>query len=144
MARKWVAVSAYATAGRIVRPSNPASRWRNSRSARAFVSTTKGSMVTSTVTTGRTFSSRFRRSQRGPRRLYEMAMGSGIVQFREDEDALEYLRERGVNPNEFGREAFEAALRRLRAEEKAEALEDRKTRLPRSVEEMVRGDRDDH
>lgn len=73
-----------------------------------------------------------------------MAMGSGIVQFREDEDALEYLRERGVNPNEFGREAFEAALRRLKAEEKADVLADRATSLPRSIEEMVREDRESH
>lgn len=73
-----------------------------------------------------------------------MAMSSGIVQFREDEDALEYLRERGVNPNEFGREAFEAALRRLRAEEKVDALEDRRARLPRPIEELVREDREDH
>lgn len=73
-----------------------------------------------------------------------MVMSSGIVQFREDEDALEYLRERGVNPNEFGREAFEAALRRLRAEEKVEALESGKARLPRSIEEMVREDRENH
>lgn len=73
-----------------------------------------------------------------------MAMSSGIVQFREDEDALEYLRERGVNPNEFGREAFEAALRRLKAEEKADALADRAASLPRSIEEMVREDRESH
>lgn len=62
--------------------------------------------------------------------------------FRADEASLSYLRDRGVNPNRFAREAFEATLRRLRAQQSAESLADVQAKLPRPVEELVRDDRD--
>ncbi len=69
-------------------------------------------------------------------------MGSDIVQFREDDEALAYLRARGVNPNEFGREAFEATLRRLRAEERMAKLGKVGAKLPRPIQDLIREDRD--
>lgn len=69
-------------------------------------------------------------------------MPSDVIQFREDREAVEYLRERGINPNEFGREAFEAALRRLRAREAMDRLGEVGARLPKPVEELVREDRE--
>jgi len=38
-------------------------------------------------------------------------MASEVVQFRESAEAVAYLRERGINPNEFGKDAFQRALR---------------------------------
>lgn len=69
-------------------------------------------------------------------------MATEVVQFREDPDALAYLRDRGINPNEFAREAFEANLRRLKAEEKVERLESLQIDLPRPVVDLIREDRD--
>lgn len=67
---------------------------------------------------------------------------SEVVQFREDPEALGYLRERGINPNRFAREAFEAMLRKLKAEEAADELAGIQARLPRPIEEMIREDRE--
>lgn len=69
-------------------------------------------------------------------------MATEVVQFREDEDVLAYLRDRGINPNRFAREAFEATLRKLRAQEAADELADVQAELPRPVEELIREDRD--
>jgi hypothetical protein len=69
-------------------------------------------------------------------------MASGVVQFRQDEDKLKALRERGINPNEFAREAFEAMLRRLEAEEAMRELGKVKARLPKPVADLIREDRD--
>ncbi len=69
-------------------------------------------------------------------------MPSDVIQFREDREAVQYLRERGINPNEFGREAFEAALRRLRAREAMDQLSEVGARLPKPVEDLVREDRE--
>lgn len=71
-------------------------------------------------------------------------MASGIVQFREDEETLEFLRKRGINPNEFGREAFERAVRRLRVQRWVEAAEQIKARPTRPIEDLLREDRDAH
>lgn len=69
-------------------------------------------------------------------------MPSEVVQFREDAGSLAFLRERGINPNEFAREAFEANLRKLRAEETAEELGAVQADLPRPIEEIIREARD--
>jgi hypothetical protein len=71
-------------------------------------------------------------------------MTSGVVQFREDGALLAYLRKRGLNPNEFAREALERAYRRLRMEEANRRLEKFAFRLPKSAAELVREDRDSH
>lgn len=57
-------------------------------------------------------------------------MASDVVQFRQDAEALEYLRRMGLNPNEVGKLAFEAAVREIRA------------RLPEPVERAIREVRD--
>lgn len=69
-------------------------------------------------------------------------MASEVVQFRKDAESLAFLRERGVNPNEFAREAFEANLRRMRAEETAEELGAVQADLPQPIEEIIREARD--
>lgn len=69
-------------------------------------------------------------------------MATEVVQFREDSEALAYLRGRGVNPNEFAREAFEANLRKIRAQETAEKLSEVQADLPRPVAEIIREARD--
>lgn len=69
-------------------------------------------------------------------------MASGIVQFREDQEELDYLRGRGINPNQLAREAFEAALNRIRAEERYEKIRDIRLKFPEPPEELVRRNRD--
>lgn len=69
-------------------------------------------------------------------------MGAPIIQFREAQEAIDFLRKRGVNPNEFGRLAFQAAIRRLRAQEAAEEGAQTKARLPKPVSNLVREGRD--
>lgn len=65
------------------------------------------------------------------------------LQFRVDEARVAYLTERGLNPNEFARQAFEQALRALRAEGRLARLRS----LPitfdgRDAARLVREDRD--
>ena len=67
---------------------------------------------------------------------------SGRVQFREDPAVLAYLEQRGVNPNELARTAFEAEVRRIRAKEKFEKLRARAIRLPESRAKLIREIRD--
>jgi hypothetical protein len=69
-------------------------------------------------------------------------MPTKVVQFREDEESLAFLRERDINPNEFAREAFRSTLRRLQAEEVTDRLANVQADLPRPVEDLVREDRD--
>lgn len=69
---------------------------------------------------------------------------SEVVQFREDEAALAFLRQRGINPNAFAREAFERAMRRLRAEETIRAASKVRARLDKPIEDLIREDRESH
>lgn len=69
-------------------------------------------------------------------------VASDVVQFRQDAETVTYLRKRGINPNEFGKEAFEAYLRRLQAEESVKRLAKIKARLPRPIERIIREQRD--
>lgn len=78
-----------------------------------------------------------------------MAMVSGVVQFREDEAELAFLRAHGVNPNELAREAFEHALRVVHAKVRAERIREfrQMIRIPEDVDitALIREDRDtDH
>lgn len=81
-------------------------------------------------------------------------MESGIVQFREDQATLEDLKKAGINPNEFGRQAFEQAYRRFAVDRKMKFLAEVRERIRRDtkgkgvsmadIEGMVRRDRDSH
>lgn len=64
------------------------------------------------------------------------------VQFREDEEVVAYVERQGYNPNEFARQAFEEAVRRLRAEDRARRLREAEIELPGSTAEAVREDRE--
>lgn len=44
------------------------------------------------------------------------------VQFREDEDLIEYVTARGEDPNEVAKRAFEQEFRRMKAREARKAL----------------------
>ena len=79
-------------------------------------------------------------------------MATSIVQFREDDVNVQFLRSKGINPNEFGREAFEEALRRLRAMEASVKINEMAERIRKrigdrpyydgNVVDLVRHDRD--
>lgn len=83
-----------------------------------------------------------------------MYVATIIVQFRAEEEAREYLQKQGINPNEFGREAFERALRELRAEQNMAEVNRMRERIkarlrgrrlfPKTAAQMVREDRDSH
>jgi hypothetical protein len=44
-------------------------------------------------------------------------MATEVLSFREDAEAIAYLREKGINPNQFAKEAFERTLRLAKLEE---------------------------
>lgn len=68
---------------------------------------------------------------------------TGRVQFREDEEALTYVRTRGLNPNDLAKRLFEAEVRRMRAEDRHARLQEMQVRMPAGGgAEMVREDRD--
>lgn len=68
---------------------------------------------------------------------------TGRVQFRESQDTLDYLRARGVNPNDLARELFEAEVRRMRAEERHARLQQMQVHMPPGGgAAMVREDRE--
>lgn len=46
----------------------------------------------------------------------------GVVQFREDDEVLDFLRSEGYNPNLLSRQLLEARVRRLRAEKRMQEL----------------------
>ncbi len=81
-------------------------------------------------------------------------MSSGVVQFREDEATLEALRLAGINPNEFGRRAFEEAFRRFTTDRKMKFLSEVRERIRRRAGHagvskvdfvaLVRRDRESH
>jgi hypothetical protein len=65
------------------------------------------------------------------------------VQFREDEDAIAFLEGMGLNPNEVAKSAFDARVRKLRAEAKMARLTGiRRTPVPGGYAKAVREDRD--
>lgn len=64
------------------------------------------------------------------------------VQFRAREEALDYLRGRGISPNELARDLFHEEVRRLQAEDRHARLQGMQVAMPRGGDEMVREDRD--
>lgn len=73
-------------------------------------------------------------------------MVTGVIQFREDERELQFLRAQGINPNELAREAFEQAVRIVRAKSRAEAIRRLRVRVPKGIDvaSLIRRDRDTH
>ena len=74
---------------------------------------------------------------------------SVVIQFRKDDAEVEFLRQQGFNPNEFGSMAFDEALRFARASARAKTIAEIRRRLPkdigRDVVASIREDRDtDH
>ena len=66
----------------------------------------------------------------------------GLVQFREDDDVLEFLREAGYNPNQLSRELLEARYRLLRSQRRMATLERLSADLG-DVVKLVRQERDE-
>ena len=50
-------------------------------------------------------------------------MASKVVSFRQDEEAIRFVREQGLNPHELARGAFERELARLHSESPRKILE---------------------
>lgn len=68
---------------------------------------------------------------------------TGRVQFRASQEALDHLKAKGVNPNDVAKAAFEAEVRRMRAEERHERLREMQVRMPEGGGAgVVREDRD--
>lgn len=71
-------------------------------------------------------------------------MPTKVVSFREDEEALRYVREQGLNPSEVAKEAFEKEIQHLRTLGALEWL--RQNPLPslgRRAEDLIRETRDE-
>ena len=61
------------------------------------------------------------------------------VQFREDPGVLEFVKARGLNPNEVARKAFEAEVRRMKGDDWLSRLRQlQKGMRPFAVEDVVR------
>lgn len=78
-----------------------------------------------------------------------------VIQFRADETAHAFLTKLGINPNDFGREAFERSLRMLRADRNMDEVNRMRERIKgrlrgkplfggKSGVKMLREDRDSH
>lgn len=65
------------------------------------------------------------------------------VQFRAGQETLDYLRAKGLHPNEVAKALFEAEVRRMRAEDRHARLQGMQVRMPPGGgAEMVREDRE--
>lgn len=75
-------------------------------------------------------------------------MASRVVQFRAPADMVRFLQDRGINPNEAAREAFEGLYRRAKAGETYQDLtrlvSSGGIKLKRSPEDIMREERDSH
>lgn len=81
-------------------------------------------------------------------------MTSFVVQFRQATAAREYLLSKGLQPNEFGREAFEKALRILQETENVQRINRMAERIRKrtggrsifggNVVDLLRRDRESH
>jgi HD-like signal output (HDOD) protein len=69
-------------------------------------------------------------------------MASEVLSFRLDTKDAAYLRQHGLNPNEFAKTAVETYLRRLRAEASVKSLAKAAWKFPKPVEDVVRQMRD--
>lgn len=71
-------------------------------------------------------------------------MAGEVIQFRETKEIVDKVRRRKLNPNLVAREAFEARVRRLEAEDQLKRLSRFKVRLRKSAAAIIREDRDSH
>ncbi|MBI2079095.1 MAG: hypothetical protein HYT80_12160 [Euryarchaeota archaeon] len=69
-------------------------------------------------------------------------MATTVVQFREDVSDIEFLRSKGINPNDFARQAFEDALRVIRAQERYEKLRELRVKVKEDPALFFRRERD--
>lgn len=70
-------------------------------------------------------------------------MPSVNIQFREDQEVVDFVEGRGLRPSQLAKEAFEREVRRLRAQEHARELQSLNVKLPPGfAERAVREDRD--
>lgn len=69
-------------------------------------------------------------------------MASEVLSFRLDSRDVAYLRQQGLNPNEFAKGAVETYLRRMRAEASAKSLAKAGWKFPKPVEQVIREMRD--
>jgi hypothetical protein len=67
---------------------------------------------------------------------------TGRVQFRAGQEVLDYLRAKGLSPNDLAKALFEAEVRRMRAEDRHGRLRTMQVRMPEGGAQMVREDRD--
>lgn len=67
---------------------------------------------------------------------------SVIVQFREGEAEVDYVRSKGINPNELAREAFQQAVHHLRSQDRYEAIRRVRFPFPEPVGDALRSERE--
>lgn len=73
-----------------------------------------------------------------------MSMAGEVIQFRESKEIVDKVRRRNLNPNRVAREAFEATVRELEAQDQMKRLAKFKVKLPKPAAEIIREDRDAH
>lgn len=66
------------------------------------------------------------------------------VQFRIDAPFVDFLQARGLNPNEVARRAFEAEVRRMRAQDAQERLRRLNVAFTGDAAALVREERESH
>ena len=80
-------------------------------------------------------------------------MATGIVQFRESLEEIEFLRRSGINPNDLAREAFRVRLDEIHRAARRKRFEEIRRRfietnrqhpMPVPIVEWIRRDRESH
>ena len=66
----------------------------------------------------------------------------GVIRVRLDDEDEAWLRKRGIEPGQFVQHAVHEAVRRLQIREASEFLAKNRIKFEKSVEEMIREDRD--
>lgn len=69
-------------------------------------------------------------------------MGTKVVSFREDEEALRFIREQGLNPSEVAKEAFEAYIKRLQRRQALDWIREHQIEGPGDAAQEIRELRD--
>lgn len=69
-------------------------------------------------------------------------MVSVIVQFREAETDVAYVRSKGINPNELARDAFQQAVHHLRSQDRYEAIRRVRFPFPEPARDAIRSERE--
>ena len=65
--------------------------------------------------------------------VYRNCMASVNVQFREDEDVVEFVKQQGIKPGELAKLGFEKEVRRLQAEQHRRDLEALRLKIPKGL-----------